>query len=211
MNGERAMNGERVVDAPLLIVIGLAIVVGFVIWLPRRVDAPPARPVAVRAPAQVAGWQVADGAPDEVLPRDDRAVDAVRRTYSDGRSLIWVSVARYDSRRDGDWRPSVDRIVAARGAKSVAADSLELRDLPAGSMSVQRIRLTRSDRQLSMLVWYEVDHRVIANEYALRWWLFVETLRGHRPSVVLVRLATLGVAMPDAFLRSAPALLDSAK
>jgi EpsI family protein len=184
------------------LIVLLALVVaagGALVARPRERDEPaPVR--ADRVPSLVADWIAAEGASEELLPTDPRAIRTLRRTYSRDGHAVLLSVASYPSWNHPDHRPLAHMIAPTQGAAEMASETLRL-NLAAeaggrdGSVSVNLLSLQWRTRQLAVAYWYQLDDEPIANEYGLRLRLFVATLRGRPRALTLIRLA--GRQRPD--------------
>lgn len=150
------------------------------------------------------GWLAGEGVPEEILPRDPRAQEAIRRTYSKGNRTLWVSVARYRSGNDPQWRPSLNLIVLERGAISVDHDMLRVNadGISGRPTSMNLISVRRPDQRISVVYWYQLGGKIIADDYRLRLKLFFDTLLFRRQGLFLVRIATVGSEWPEEFLRA---------
>lgn len=191
-------------DRHLLVFFGLLALAGVAISLPGSEPAVSHELWLERLPLHIDGWTARTGAPETILPTDPRAVETVRRTYSNDGRTVWLSVAAYRSRNHPERRPSLNHIAPEAGATTVMYDRRRI-DLPGSPQAaIGRISVERKARRVSILYWYQLGERPIVDEYQLRFRLFVNTLLGHQPPLVLVRLATEGTEAPPAFVRALP-------
>jgi EpsI family protein len=156
-------------------------------------------PISAR---DVPGWMANDGAPEDIVPSDSRAVRSVRRTYSRGDQTIWLVLARYHSLARPTSRPALNRIVdeaswtISRGRMSLDGPSA------ASGPGPNLLSLTRPGRTVTVAYWYELDGDLISSEYRLRLCLFLNTLAGRSPALLLVRIASDSPGGVAAFARA---------
>jgi EpsI family protein len=154
-------------------------------------------------PAEVEGWIATGEAPEQVLPDDPRAIESVRRRYENGGRVVLLAVARYPS-ADPSRRPTLDRLVADQGLGLATRDALVVRlnGAPESTITLNRLTWRRGTRQLTVLYWYELGGAVIAGDYHLRVQLFLDSLRGRRRELAIVRIAGESLDVIAAFLRA---------
>ena len=64
---------------------------------------------------------------------------------------------------------------------------------------VNRAVISKGEQSQLVYYWFEQRGRVVANEYAVKWWLFVDSLLRNRSDGALVRVTTtLGPGEPAA-------------
>lgn len=193
----------RLFDRYLIVVFGLVALTGIATTLLHG-GSGPERPALIHdVPQRVGGWVAAEGAPDDVLPIDPRALEGVRRTYVKDHRVVWVAVARYHSQNDPRWRPSVNLIVPERGAISVGHRLLEvnLDGAATGAIPVNLLSVRWPQRRVTVVYWYQLGGDTVADDYRLRLRLLLETLRFRHRALFLVRLATAEPEPPEEFLR----------
>jgi EpsI family protein len=196
------MNGA--VDRHLGILLGCIAIAGAAIVVPNGRQGP-TRPVSVDTlPRTAAQWVSVDGAPDAVVPRDERALQALRRTYSDGTSTVWLAISRYGSMSDPRKRPVLDAVIPpldpTRSTKDHARIALDSpRD---GPVVLNRVVIRKPEGELSLMFWYQLGGDVIASDYQLRLRVLLDSLVGYQRDILLVRLATNGPPPPEGLFRA---------
>jgi EpsI family protein len=191
------------VSRHLGVLLSVVAVTGLLLAWPRAEQQ--TRRIALAAlPETLGDWRSVEGKTDDVLPQEPRALDTVRRTYSDGRMIAWLAVGLYSSHNDPQGRPSVNQIASERGAGIVTHDwvRVALDGNAEGERSIHRISLGRSDGRVSTVYWYQLGETLVTGEYELRWRLFLDTIAGRRRRLLLIRLATTGPEPPEALLRA---------
>jgi EpsI family protein len=65
-------------------------------------------------------------------------------------------------------------------------------DIPtaAGTITVDRYVIAKGNDRAVVLYWYQTPRRVIAGEWAAKFWLMADALRDHRTDTSLVRVIT---------------------
>ena len=178
-------------DRHLIVLLGLVALTGVAVALPRSVDDSDKGTAALRgvAPA-VEGWTATISVPENMLPKDPRARDVARWTYSRGDREVFVALARYRSQNDPEWQPSIDYIAPARGAASVKHESMAVRiNGTPGETRFSVVSVQTPDRGLSVVYWYQVGGKIIEGEFRLRLALLLDALRFRSEEVWLIRIA----------------------
>lgn|SRR5574337_270370 len=193
----------RLFDRYLIVVFGLVTLTGIAMTLLHGGSGPERLARIHDVPRRVGGWVAAEGAPDDVLPIDPRALEGVRRTYVKDNRVVWVAVAQYHSQNDPRWRPSINLIVPERGAISMRHRLLQvnLDGAATGATPVNLLSVRWPERRVTVIYWYQLGGDTIANDYHLRLRLLLETLLFRHRALFLVRLATAELESPEEFLQ----------
>jgi EpsI family protein len=141
-------------------------------------------------PRALGDWPAAVDVP---LGNDALAVlgvdDYVSRTYLSTTSAPAVNlyVGYYDSQRQGDTIHSPQNCLPGAGWQAIEGGRVRL-ELGDRTEIVNRYVIQKGlDRQV-VLYWYQGRGRVVANEYANKFWLMVDAARLHRSNGALVRV-----------------------
>lgn len=188
-------------DRRLLGFLGLIVLTGTLVMLPRSADYAQAPPIS--PPLEVDGWVGTEGAPDDVLPVDERAGGGVRRTYRKAGSTVWLAVSHYPAATGPLARPAIRQLVSLRGASGVTRTTLAIHPngVPGTSRSVGLISLRHGGRDYSIVYWYQLGGDLVIDDYALRLRLLIDGLRMHSRGLVLVRVASNNEPPAEALLR----------
>jgi EpsI family protein len=142
-------------------------------------------------PAALAAWTATGDVPIDRESRDVlRADDYLDRNYrgASGR-LVNLYVAYYGSQRQGEAIHSPQNCLPGSGWQPVESGigtvGLDGRTLPVNRYVIER----HGVRQLAYY-WYQGRGRVVANEFANKFWLIVDAARLHRSDGALVRVMT---------------------
>jgi EpsI family protein len=179
-----------------------------------REDVIPAVPPLSEFPKEVDGWGMARDFPIEKEVQDVlRADDTLSRVYvnpqrTDSASLF---IAFFKSQRGGQaphspknclpgsgWQPTVDKKlpIAVPGRPD--------------PIVVNQYVIERGDDKSVVLYWYQSHNRVIASEFAAKFWLVADAVRYRRSDTALVRIiaavrngdTATAAAMAEAFARA---------
>jgi EpsI family protein len=165
-----------------------------------------ARPALATLPCDVGSWRCAGDTP---LERDVLAVlgvdDYVNRTYVGARDeVMGLYIGYYASQRTGDSIHSPQNCLPGSGWQPIAS---ERTSIGAGgtTIPVNRYVIEKGLNRQVVLYWYQGRGRVVANEYANKFWLMVDQARLHRSNGSLVRLVAPVRGMDETALASASA------
>jgi len=119
-----------------------------------------------------------------------RADDLLSRRYVDGanRNVVDMFVAYFKTQRYGQSPHSPKNCLPGSGWDPISTDRPFI-PLPDGrSIQVNRYIVQKGDVRSVTLYWYQTHSRVIASEYAAKFWLVADALRYHRSDTSLVRV-----------------------
>jgi exosortase D (VPLPA-CTERM-specific) len=181
------------------------------------IDRIPARRPLAALPAAMGDWRGYDDPPlaDDVETLLN-ADDLLMRTYfaPDGRAA-GLYIGYWETQRRGDavhspliclpgagWQPLSKRLVG------IDADASE--KTPA--TQVNRYVIQRGSERLLVLYWYQAHGRIVANEYARKFYLVADAVRMRRSDSAIVRIITpIASADPAAEARAERAASDFAR
>ena len=148
-------------------------------------------------PWSIGTWTATDGAPEAVLPVDPNAVTAVRRTFTRGADVAWMSAASFERPDDPARRAQVNLLLPQRGATRIEHVPFAVALAGTAATPVTAVIVHRGDSSLGVLYWYQVGTRAYGGEYGYRAALLLDLLMRRPGESTLVRLATpLGAAEP---------------
>jgi len=160
-------------------------------------------------PCGVGEWRCAGDTP---LDRDSLAIlrvdDYVNRTYVDpsGRALS-VYIGYYASQRQGGTTHSPLNCLPGSGWQPTASDRISVA-APGLTFDANRIVVQRALERQVVLYWYQGRGRVVAGEYANKFWLMADSMRQHRSDGALVRIVAPAMSADAAGLASATAAAE---
>jgi EpsI family protein len=150
----------------------------------------PRRPLA-EFPAAVGGWTAAGDVALDAASRDIlRADDYLDRDYRDrsGR-LVNLYIAYYASQRQGAAIHSPQNCLPGTGWQPVES-RVETWQAGSRALPVNRYVIERGGRRQLAFYWYQGRGRVVADEFANRFWLIVDAAGLRRSDGALVRVMT---------------------
>lgn len=158
----------------------------------RRSDIIPAVGPLANFPAHVGEWQMIQDMPiEKEVENVLKADDTLNRRYVDaaGTRDLYFFIAYFKTQRTGQSPHSPKNCLPGAGWTEVTADRplVTVPDWPAP------VRINRYVVELGMekdvvLYWYQSHNRVIANEFAAKFWLVADAVRYHRSDTALVRV-----------------------
>jgi EpsI family protein len=159
--------------------------------LSRRENVPAARPLS-ELPKQFQGWQLArEEAIDPSIQEVLRADDTISRIYFDsvtGRAAS-LFVAFFKTQRTGQAPHSPKNCLPGTGwvpsESGVVSIQIPGRGEP---IRVNRYLVSKGTQSALVLYWYQSRERVIASEYAAKFYLVADAIRHNRTDTALVRV-----------------------
>jgi len=177
-------------STPARVVTGLLILQGAVLYSSVRHEViPPARPLA-EVPKSFGSWQFAEEGVVDQESRDVlKADDLLLRSYqgSSGRGAT-MFVAAFLSQRNGKAPHSPKNCLPGSGWTPLTQDEYQIDvGLPA-PITVNRYVVQHADQYMLVMYWYQSRDRVVANEYAAKYYVMVDAIRLNRTDTALVRV-----------------------
>jgi len=178
----------------------------------RREEVPSPRPLA-ELPKQFSAWGMTQ---EEALDAEVQAVlradDAVSRVYFDSanRRVVSLFVAYFKSQRTGQTPHSPKNCMPGSGWIPAYSGLTTIR-IPGRRepIRVNRYVVSKGDQKLLVLYWYQSRDRVIASEYAAKFYLIADAIRYNRTDTALVRVAVPLAGEETAAARTAEEFVQS--
>lgn len=184
-----AARTRRAVPGPFLLaaaVIG-AIAVGSALVSTRAEIVPPRQSFAT-FPLALGAWSGVRGTIGgevlDALQLDDYVLGDFRRADDPPVNLY---VAYYATQRDRRTAHSPRSCIPAGGWRITESTVIRL---PESGTDARRMVITNGDARELVYYWFEQRGRTITNEYAVKWWLFWDSVSRGRSDGALVRLIT---------------------
>lgn len=153
-----------------------------------------------------AGWQMLqEGVVDKETQAVLRADDILNRSYGNASRPVpaLLFVAYFKTQRTGQTPHSPKNCLPGAGWEPISDSRLEVPvAAEPGRIRINRYVVERGDAKSVVLYWYQARHRVIASEYASKFWLVLDSIRYHRSDLALVRVV-VPVAQGDEQLATA--------
>ena len=158
----------------------------------RRSDIIPAVGPLANFPAHIGDWQMIQDMPIEKEVEDVlRADDTLNRRYVNaaGTRDLYFFIAYFKTQRTGQSPHSPKNCLPGAGWTQITSDRPEVKvpDWP-GPVRINRYVVEQGMEKDVVLYWYQSHNRVIANEFAAKFWLVADAVRYHRSDTALVRV-----------------------
>lgn len=154
-------------------------------------EKPPARPDLSRIPTTLGDWRKTG---DDPIPPDTAAVlgadSIVGSIYSQVKEGWQGSlfVAWFQSQRGGASQPHSPQVcLPAAGWTATVSDRIAMNTAD-GGVPVNRYIANLGQEKVVVLYWYQTRNRVIASEWAAKFWVIVDRLKEQRTDTSLVRV-----------------------
>ena len=177
--------------ARLLTLVLLLQAVAYYAIARRPENTPPLLPLSF-FPASFNGWRMTQDRPVEKEVLDVlRADDTLNRVYvnpsgTDNASLF---IAFFKTQRYGQSPHSPKNCLPGSGWEKVSDEKIPIQvqgwDSP---IVINRYVVEHGDDKSVTLYWYHSHNRVIADEFAAKFWLVADSIRYHRSDTALVRV-----------------------
>jgi len=138
-------------------------------------------------PKELPGWSMLrDDAIDPVILAALGADATLSRTYAetDGPATAHLSIAWFQSQRGGRKQPHSPKVcLPGAGWTPVESGSRRI-----GDIEVNQYTVANRGSRAVVLYWYQTPYRVVASEWAAKFWLAADALRYNRTDTTLVRV-----------------------
>jgi EpsI family protein len=170
---------------------GVLIVLGVAFYLTPTAEHIPEQKPLSQLPRNLSGWEtVSESQPDKEILELLRADDTLTRVYrSPVGSTASLFIAFFKSQRAGVSPHSPKVCLPGAGWLPEQSGQVDL-TVPGTPrpITVNRYIVTRGEQRSLVLYWYQSPHRVIADEFAAKFWLVVDGVRYRRSDASLVRV-----------------------
>ncbi|HXE62249.1 MAG TPA: EpsI family protein [Bryobacteraceae bacterium] len=149
---------------------------------------PLARPLG-EMPMALGSWMMTSEIPvDAETQAVLRADDIVSRSYKrpDGADAS-LFIAYFKTQRTGAAPHSPKNCLPGAGFQPVESGSIDV-PVPGRTIHINRYVVSNSDVEDVVLYWYQSQGRVIADEFAAKFYLIADSIRRHRSDTSLVRI-----------------------
>jgi EpsI family protein len=155
-------------------------------------ERPPAKPDLATFPAQIGPWQRTSEAPVDEATQAQLGADRVMNsiyTQPNG-EYANLFVAWFQSQRAGTSQPHSPQVcLPAAGWVPESNGTIDI-ETTAGTITVDRYVVAHGQERAVVLYWYQTPRRVIAGEWAAKFWLMADAFRDRRTDTSLVRVTT---------------------
>lgn len=157
-----------------------------------RAELVPAIKPLAEFPRAFAGWNAVEDFPiepeiQEVLRADDTLNRVYRQASDSAEANLFIAFFR--TQREGQSPHSPKNCLPGNGWQPVETGVLSM-DLPGRGKptTANRYVASHGGQKALIIYWYQSHNRVIADEYAAKFWLIADSIRYHRSDTALVRV-----------------------
>jgi len=181
----RALGWRRVL-VPLFVAVQI-----LVVRAAASGEHPPPAPALSAFPAAFGPWRLLRPDPIDADTAKELGADRlVSQTYIEvpSNSAASLLVAWFQTQREGARQPHSPKVcLPGAGWTPRVVDQLKL-DTAAGLITVNRYIADKDTQRAVILYWYQTPRRVIAGEWAAKFWLAADAWRDKRTDTALVRV-----------------------
>lgn len=141
-------------------------------------------------PAAFGGWSmIHEGVVEKETLDVLRADDTLTREYAGPHGAVNLFIAYFKTQRTGQSPHSPKNCLPGSGWQPSANDRIDL-TTGGDTIHVNRYVVSKGDDESVVLYWYQSQGRVIADEFAAKFYLVADSIRKHRSDTSLVRVVT---------------------
>jgi EpsI family protein len=116
-----------------------------------------------------------------------RADDVLTRVYGGSEGEASLFIAYFKTQRTGQSPHSPKNCLPGSGWQQMESGRVDV-DTPAGKIRINRYLVAKGQNQSLVYYWYQTQGRVIADEFAAKFYLVEDSIRKHRSDTSLVRV-----------------------
>jgi EpsI family protein len=168
-------------------------------WLAQTAILPPP-PDLSRVPGSLEEWvNRGEDSGTAAVQEAIQADQVLSRLYSSRKTGLPVSLflAWFQSQTEGKQQPHSPKVcLPGSGWHPVASGEVEIATAE-GPRQVNRYVTVNRGQRSTVLYWYQTPRRVVAGEWAAKFWLVVDALRDRRTDAALVRIVVWNFGRSD--------------
>jgi EpsI family protein len=139
-------------------------------------------------PQSVGDWRmVQEGTIDPETQAVLRADDTMTRFYESRAGAANLFIAYFKTQREGQSPHSPKNCLPGSGWQPSETGRIDL-PVAGGSIHINQYVVAKGEAQSVVLYWYQSQGRVIADEFAAKFYLISDSIRNHRSDTALVRV-----------------------
>jgi exosortase D (VPLPA-CTERM-specific) len=159
--------------------------------LGHREEVVPDRLSLVNFPTEIAGWKSTPSSLGKDVLKTLQLDDYMIGDYSKDNSIVNLYIAYYASQRKGV-SPHSPQVCMPGGGWVISSLDRILIDIPGKTnFYVNRTIINKGNVKQVVYYWFEQRGRHIANEYLMKWYLLLDSIKRNRSDGALVRVTTL--------------------
>jgi EpsI family protein len=140
-------------------------------------------------PATVGSWMLAS---EGVIEKDEldilKADDTLTRVYASPEGQASLFIAFFKTQRTGQSPHSPKNCLPGSGWQPSESGRIDVPIAGSEPIRINRYVVSKGDSQSLVLYWYQTQGRVIADEFAAKFYLISDSIRKHRSDTALVRV-----------------------
>jgi EpsI family protein len=142
-------------------------------------------------PTAVGAWRLQQvGVVDQETQDILKADDLLTRTYADREGDANLFIAYFKTQRQGQSPHSPKNCLPGSGWQQLETGRIDvpIKGEASGSININQYVVEKGEAQSVVLYWYQSQGRVIADEFAAKFYLISDSIRHHRSDTALVRV-----------------------
>lgn len=157
----------------------------------RKEDVPHVQPLSL-FPAQMGEWNLRQDIPiEKEIQEILKADDTLNRVYENQSrtTAAFLFVGFFKTQRYGQAPHSPKNCLPGSGWEPIETDNIQI-TVPGRPAPIvaNHYLVARGDEKSVVLYWYQSHNRVIAGEFAAKFWLIADSIRYHRSDSALVKI-----------------------
>ena len=173
------------------VLAGVLVVQGGIFYaIAMRAENMPAVPPLSQFPGGFDGWSLIKESKIEPEVQDIlKADDLLSRFYTNGRVGAYLFIAFFKTQREGQSPHSPKNCLPGAGFEPLESFPIDIK-VPSRQqpIHVNRFLTARGEEKTVTLYWYQSHDRIIADEFAAKFWLIADSIRYRRSDCALVRI-----------------------
>jgi EpsI family protein len=139
-------------------------------------------------PAGFGDWKLyQEGVVDDETEAVLKADDTLTRVYASPEGAASLFIAYFRSQRTGQSPHSPKNCLPGSGYQPVESGRIDV-PVAGGTININKYVVSQGDEESVVLYWYQSQGRVIADEFAAKFYLIADSIRRHRSDTSLVRV-----------------------
>jgi EpsI family protein len=139
-------------------------------------------------PTAAGGWHlVQEGVIDKETQDILKADDTMSRIYGGQDGIASLFIAFFKTQRQGQSPHSPKNCLPGSGWQPSETGRINVA-VPGGIININQYVVSKGEAQSVVLYWYQTQGRVIADEFAAKFYLISDSIRHHRSDTALVRV-----------------------
>jgi EpsI family protein len=140
-------------------------------------------------PTVVGGWRLQqEGVIDKDTQDILKADDVMTRGYASSEGGAGLFIAYFKTQRQGQSPHSPKNCLPGSGYQQVESGRIDLPIEGEGSIRINQYVVEKGEAQSVVYYWYQSQGRVIADEFAAKFYLVSDSIKHHRSDTALVRV-----------------------